>query len=145
MTLGQTLQPTALVHEAWLRVSGEDHAWRNRSHFFGAAAEAMRRILIHQARRKLRPKHGGDQSRVNVDGLDIAMESPPDELLRVNDALQELAKQDPMKAELVKLRYFVGMRIPEAAEALGISPATAKRHWTFARVWLYDKLTGSSE
>jgi len=137
---GQTLQATALVHEAWLRVAGEEHSWRNRRHFFSAAAEAMRRILIDQARRKLRPKHGGDQSRLNVDEIDIAMESNPNELLLVNDALLRLREQDKTKADLVELRYFVGMSIPEAAEVLGISPATAKRHWSFTRAWLYDEL-----
>jgi RNA polymerase sigma factor (TIGR02999 family) len=137
---GHTLQPTALVHEAWLRVSAEKHLWESRGHFFAAAAEAMRRILVDQARRKQRLKRGGPQERLDIDEIDLAMESPPEELLRVNDALDQLAAQDPIKAELIKLRFFVGLGICEAAEILGISPTTAKRHWTFARAWLYDEL-----
>lgn len=137
---GQTLQATALVHEAWLRLSKENHRWEHRRHFFAAAAEAMRRILVDQARRKLRLKRGGVQQRLCLDAIDIAIETPPDELLRVHDALAKLAAEDPLKAELIKLRFFVGSGIPEAAEILGISPTTAKRHWTFARAWLYDEL-----
>jgi RNA polymerase sigma factor (TIGR02999 family) len=137
---GHTLQATALVHEAWLRISEEDHLWESRKHFFSAAAEAMRRILVDQARRKQRLKRGGPQERVQIDSLDIATEAQPDELLRVHDALGKLAAEDPLKAELIKLRFFVGLGIPEAAELLGISPTTAKRHWTFARAWLYNEL-----
>jgi RNA polymerase sigma factor (TIGR02999 family) len=137
---GQTLQPTALVHEAWLRISGENHPWEGRKHFVSAAAEAMRRILVDQARRKLRLKRGGDMQRVEIGAMDIAMETPPDVLLRVDDALGKLAMEDPVKAELIKLRFFVGLGIPAAAEALGISPATAKRHWSYARAWLYAEL-----
>jgi RNA polymerase sigma factor (TIGR02999 family) len=137
---GQTLQATALVHEAWLRISRENHRWENRRHFFTAAAEAMRRILVDQARRKQRLKRGGPQERLSLDEIDIAIETGPDELLRVHDALAKLAAEDALKAELVKLRFFVGLGIPEAAEILGISPTTAKRHWTFARAWLYDEL-----
>ena len=142
---GQTLQATALVHEAWVRIAGENHPWENRRHFFGAAAEAMRRILVDQARRKQRLKRGGKQEHVNIDDIDIAAETGPDELLRVHEALSRLAAEDQLKAELVKLRFFVGLHIPEAAEILGISSTTAKRHWTFARAWLYDELrTGKS-
>ena len=137
---GQTLQPTALVHEAWLRIARENHPWEDRRHFFAAAAEAMRRILVDQARRKQRLKRGGPQERVPLDDIDIAAETGPEELLRVNEALSRLAAEDPLKAELIKLRFFVGLRIPEAAEILGISPRTAKRHWNFARAWLYDEL-----
>lgn len=137
---GQTLQATALVHEAWLRISKENHHWENRQHFFAAAAEAMRRILVDQARRKLRLKRGGPQERVSLDAVDIAIETEPEELLRVHEALEKLAQEDTLKAELIKLRFFVGLGIPEAAEILGVSPTTAKRHWTFARAWLYDEL-----
>lgn len=137
---GHTLQATALVHEAWLRISGESHRWENRRHFFTAAAEAMRRILVDQARRKQRLKRGGPQERLSLDEIDIAIETGPDELLRVHDALAKLADEDPLKAELIKLRFFVGLGIPEAAEILGISATTAKRHWIFARAWLYDEL-----
>lgn len=137
---GHTLQATALVHEAWLRISDESHTWENRRHFFGAAAQAMRRILVDQARRKQRLKRGGPQERVPVDELDIAMDSEPEEILKVHDALERLAREDQVKAELIKLRFFVGLRISEAAEVLGISSAAAKRHWAFARAWLYDQL-----
>ncbi len=138
---GHTLQPTALVHEAWIRLSREEHEWQNRKHFFSAAAEAMRRILVEQARRKQRAKRGGGERPVDIHSLDLATESDDDTLLRVNEALEGLAQEDPIKAELVKLRYFVGLRIPDAAEALGISPTTAKRHWNYARAWLADALS----
>ena len=137
---GQTLQATALVHEAWLRIAEENHRWENRQHFFAAAAEAMRRILVDQARSKHRLKRGGQCERVNIDDIDLAEKAGPDELLRVHDALERLASEDALKAELVKLRFFVGLGIPEAAEILGISPTTAKRHWNFARAWLYDEI-----
>lgn len=137
---GHTLQATALVHEAWLRISKENYRWENRRHFFAAASEAMRRILVDQARRKQRLKRGGPQERLSLDEIDIALETEPEELLRVHEALEKLAAEDALKAELVKLRFFVGLGIPEAAEILGISPTTAKRHWTFARAWLYDEL-----
>jgi RNA polymerase sigma factor (TIGR02999 family) len=137
---GHTLQATALVHEAWLRVAGENHQWQSRKHFFSAAAEAMRRILVDRARRKRRLKRGGPQERVNIDSLDLAAESQPEALLRVHEALEKLSAEDSLKAELIKLRFFVGLGIPEAAELLGISPTTAKRHWTFARAWLYNEL-----
>ncbi|HEY5042109.1 MAG TPA: sigma-70 family RNA polymerase sigma factor [Verrucomicrobiae bacterium] len=138
---GQTLQPTALVHEAWLRLAGDaNRKWNDRTHFFAAAAEAMRRILVDNARRKRAQRHGGGQQRLEL--LDLAAPSPPndDQLLAVNDALDKFAAFDPQKAELVKLRYFVGMTIEETSEALGISKATAKRHWDYARAWLYEEI-----
>ena len=139
---GQTLQPTALVHEAWLRLVGPDGQarFKNRAHFFGAAAEAMRRILIESARRKAAQRHGGDQQRVDIQEIEIASEVKPDELLALNDALDKFAIQDKAKADLVKLRYFVGLTIEEAAAILGISAPTAKRHWAFARAWLYAEI-----
>jgi RNA polymerase sigma factor (TIGR02999 family) len=135
---GQTLSATALVHEAYLRLVGTDPArpWDGRAHFFGAAAEAMRRILIEQARRKHRAKHGGDRRRVDLDEA-VAAPGPRDDLL----ALERLAQHAPQKAELVKLRFFAGLTLPEAAAVLGISRATAERHWTYARAWLYAELT----
>jgi RNA polymerase sigma factor (TIGR02999 family) len=140
---GQTLQPTALVHEAWLRLIGKDGQaqFKNRAHFFGAAAEAMRRILIENARRKRTPLHGGDQRRVDIQEIEIAAQVQPEELLALNDALDRFALQDQPKAELVKLRYFVGLTLEETAEILGISLATAKRQWTFARAWLHVEIT----
>lgn len=136
-TPGQTLQATALVHEAWMRVGGESQSWENRAHFFGAAAEAMRRILIEQARRKNAQRHGGRHERVNIDEVEIVAAVQDDELLAVHEALEKLAAHDAQKAELVKLRYFAGLTIDEAAEVLGISTPTAKRCWTYARAWLY--------
>jgi len=139
---GQTLQPTALVHEAYLRLVGQtDPGWKNRAHFFAAAAEAMRRILIDNARRKRALRHGGGQHRVDIADLAMAAAGKDDQLLAVNDALEKFAAVDPAKADLVKLRYFVGMTIEEAAAALDISPPTAKRHWTYARAWLHHELT----
>jgi len=139
---GQTLQATALVHEAYLRLVDVDspQAWDSRGHFFAAAAEAMRRILIENARRKRRPKHGGGLQRVDMDLIRDAAEIPSDELLALDEALTQLACVDAAKAELVKLRFFTGMTIAEAAQAMGISEATANRHWTYARVWLYCEL-----
>jgi RNA polymerase sigma factor (TIGR02999 family) len=138
---GQTLQPTALVHEAWLRLVGENHSWANRRHFFSAAAEAMRRILVERARRRRSLKRGRAQERVPLDQIDIAIETQDSDLLRVHEALEKLAAEDPAKAELVKLRFFIGLRIPEAAKILGLSATTAKRYWTYARAWLYRELT----
>ncbi len=140
---GQTLQPTALVHEAWLRlVDGEGQArFKNRAHFFSAAAEAMRRILIERARRKLAARHGGGGDRVDVDTIEIANPvGKDDELLAVNEALEKLAAEDREKAALVKLRCFVGLSIEDAAGVLGISVATANRWWTYARAWLHQEI-----
>jgi RNA polymerase sigma factor (TIGR02999 family) len=141
---GQTLQPTALVHEAWLRLGGSsDQQWQGRVHFFSAAAEAMRRILIDRARRKKAARHGGGQQRVGIQELDLASPTEDDQLLAVNDALDKLAAQHKTEAELVKLRYFAGMTNEEAAEVLGIAPRTAKYYWTHARAWLYQEINGS--
>src|SRR5688572_30271815 len=139
---GHTLQPTALVHEAWLRLAGPDGQARfqNRAHFFGAAAEAMRRILIDRARRKQAARHGGGQQRLDVDEIEIPAPADEEELLAVNDALARFAEVDSRKAELVKLRYFVGMTIEEAALVLGISEPTAKRWWAYARAWLFSEI-----
>ncbi len=140
-TPGQTLQPTALVHEAWLRLGGQDHqAWNGRPHFFGAAAEAMRRILIENARRKRARRHGGGQQRMDVQEVEIATGVKDDELLAVDAALERFAAQDQQKAELVKLRYFTGLTIAEAAEILGVSAPTAKRWWAYARAWLHKEI-----
>jgi len=136
---GHTLQATALVHEAWMRLG--DQRFENRAHFFGAAAEAMRRILVESARRRKAARRGGGQPRLDVDEIEIAAPVPTDEVLAVHDALDLLAAHDPLKAELVKLRYFAGLSIDHAAAALGISPRTAKRHWTYARAWLIDAMT----
>ena len=134
----QTLQPTALVHEAWMRLVGETNPkFDGRAHFFAAAAEAMRRILIDKARRKRAVRHGGDQQRVDIESVEIASLADDDELLAVNEALDKLAAQNKVEAELVKLRYFVGMTLEEAAEVLGISARTADNYWAHARAWLY--------
>jgi len=138
---GQTLQPTALVHEAWLRLVGnENQKWDGRAHFFGAAAEAMRRILIDRARRKKAIRHGGDQQRVDIQEVDLASSPADDQLLAVNEALDKLAVEHKEEAALVKLRYFVGMTNDEAADVLGISPRTAKYYWTHARAWLFKEI-----
>ncbi len=139
---GQTLQPTALVHEAWLRLAGSTRQhWESRNHFFGAAAEAMRRILIDNARRKDRVRHGRGLTRVDLADLDLATTTDDETLLHMDDALNKLAAEDPEKAELVKLRFFAGLSIPDAAQAMGLSESTAKRHWAYCRAWLYDELT----
>jgi RNA polymerase sigma factor (TIGR02999 family) len=138
---GQTLQPTSLVHEAWLRLSNQpDKKWDGRAHFFAAAAEAMRRILIDNARRKGAQRHGGGQARVDINEIEIPAAIKDEELLAVNEALEKFVHQDPKKAELVKLRYFVGLTIEEAADILGISTPTAKRWWSYARAWLYQEM-----
>lgn len=144
---GQTLQGTALVHEAYLRLVGEEDQkrWDGRGHFFAAAGEAMRRILVDNARRKQRAKHGGKLRRVELDAFEPATVAPDERLLALDDALTRLEAESPKKAQLVKLRHFVGMTIPEAAEALGISHATAERHWQLARLWLFDALTESEK
>jgi RNA polymerase sigma factor (TIGR02999 family) len=140
---GQTLQATALVHEAYLRlVGGEPQSWSSRAHFFSAAAEAMRRILVDNARRKRSGKWGGGQQRVALDSSDPAgpVGPDPDSLLALDEALQRLAQADPAKAEVVKLRYFAGLTIEQTAASLGVSPATAKRLWTYARAWLIREM-----
>lgn len=138
---GHTLQPTALVHEAWLRLVGSDNPkFGGRAYFFAAAAEAMRRILIDRARRKRALRHGGGQQRLDVQEVEIAAGAEDDHLLVVNDALDKFAAQDKQKADLVKLRYFVGMTIDEAAQVMGISEPTAKRWWAYARAWLYHEI-----
>jgi RNA polymerase sigma factor (sigma-70 family) len=157
---GQTLQATALVHEAYVRLvggqgkeprieepknqngmGGREQQWDGRGHFFAAAAEAMRRILVEQARRKGRLKRGGDIERVELDDIEISLAAPSNDVLELDDALTRLAAKHPEKAELVKLRYFCGLTGDEAAAALGISPATADRHWTYARAWLVRELS----
>ncbi len=161
---GQTLTATALVHEAYLRLvgsqpsqgGGQEHPsggpgppeaqrWDSRGHFFAAAAEAMRRILVENARRKQRLKHGGRRERVELDSACAVTAEPSLDLLALDEALARLAADDPMKAELVKLRYFAGLTMPQAAQALGISLATAQRHWSFARSWLYAELGGPAD
>jgi RNA polymerase sigma factor (TIGR02999 family) len=142
---GQTLDATALVHEAYLRlVGGEPATWNSRGHFFGAAAEAMRRILVESARSKGRLKHGRERTRVDLESGCLISEAPGLDLLALDEALTRLAKAEPAKAELVKLRFFAGLTMPEAAAALGISLATAERHWTFAKLWLYAELADDS-
>ncbi len=139
---GQTLQPTALVHEAYLRLVDTDklQSWDNRRHFFAAAAEAMRRILVENARRKHSVRRGGDRQRLELDEA-LSLAQPREDLLTLDEALTQLADKQPQKAELVKLRFFAGLTMPEAAQALDISLATAERYWTFARSWLYAELT----
>ena len=141
---GQTLDATALVHEAYLRLVGCDakRPWDNRGHFFAAAAEAMRRVLVENARRKQRVKHGGGRQRLDLDEACPVVQPPSDDVLALDEALTRLAACDPVRAELVKLRFFAGLTMPEAAQALGLSLATAERHWTFVRTWLFAELTG---
>jgi RNA polymerase sigma factor (TIGR02999 family) len=140
---GQTLDATALVHEAYLRLvgGGREPRWANRRHFFAAAAEAMRRILVDRARRKKRAKHGGGRQRLDWELAEAAADAPAHDLLDIDEALTRLAREDPTKAELVKLRFFAGLTMPEAARLLDISLATAERYWTYARTWLYAELT----
>ena len=142
---GQTLQATALVHEAYIRLVGsESQNWRSRTHFFSAAAEAMRRILVDNARRKKSLKRGEGLQHINIEDADIAIEGPSKDIVALDEALSELAASDRLKADLIKLRYFVGFTIEQAAEALDISLTTAKRHWRYARAWLYNRMTASS-
>ena len=140
---GQTLQATALVHEAYLRLVDVEQAqhWNSRGHFFAAAAEAMRRILVDKARRKSTAKHGGDWARIEIPDIESTTGSKSDNLLALDEALTKLAAEEPEKAELVKLRYFAGLSVEEAADALGISRTTASRYWTYARVWLFSELS----
>ncbi len=138
---GLTLQATALVHEAYVRlVSDEDVGWDDRGHFFAAAAEAMRRILVERARRVGRKKRGGDHRRVSLDKIEISVDAPSDDLLALDEALKRLRAKDPRKERVVSLRYFAGLSINETAQALDVSPATVKNDWTFAKAWLYKEL-----
>ena len=138
---GQTLQPTALVHEAWLRLTGdESKTWDSRGHFFAAAAEAMRRILIERARAKSRLRRGGRGERIPLDHVTVASDDPPETVLAINDALERLTARDPFKAEVVKMRYFIGLSQDEIARALGVSVPTIRRHWAIARAWLYAEM-----
>ena len=140
---GQTLQPTALVHEAWVRlVGGEKYTYNDRAHFFRTAAEAMRRVLIDRARRKHTQRHGGGFQRVEFEGLDPAAPDPDQQLVAVHDALDKLALEHPVQAELVKLRYFAGMTNEEVSEVLGISVSTAKNYWAFSKAWLFKEIEG---
>ncbi len=144
---GQTLQATALVHEAYIRLVDVEKAepWNSRGHFFAAAAEAMRRILVEQARRKKRRKHGGGMARVDLDSGMAVSEPAELDLLALDEALTKLAVEEPAKARLVTLRFFAGLTMPEAAGVLGISLATAERHWTFAKSWLFAELSPAAE
>ena len=139
---GQTLQATALVHEAYLRLvgTGDQPDWDSRGHFFAAAAEAMRRILVERARRKKRIKHGGGRNRIDWEAAALLVEEPSEDLVALDEALSKLAAEDPDKAEVVKLRFFAGLTMPEIALVMGISLATAERYWTYARTWLYAEL-----
>jgi len=143
---GQTLQATALVHEAWLRLGGADEAkvWNSRGHFFGAAAEAMRRILVDRARQKARVRHGGELERVDLEHVNLATEDTDETLLAMSEALEALSRESPQKAEIVKLRYFAGMENQEIAQALGVSLSTVERSWAYARSWLHRELKRNS-
>jgi RNA polymerase sigma factor (TIGR02999 family) len=148
---GQTLQATALVHEAYTRLVGGGEAeyreprWDSRGHFFAAAAEAMRRILIDRARDKRAQKRGGGRTRLDIDAVDAATQAPPDQILALDDALVKLAREDAAAARLVELRYFAGLTVEEAGKTLSMSTATAYRHWKYARAWLYSELLGTGE
>jgi RNA polymerase sigma factor (TIGR02999 family) len=144
---GQTLQATALVHEAYLRLVDVDQAqcWNSRGHFFAAAAEAMRRILVEKASKRGRLKRGGGRQRLDLEAVQLSVQEPSEDLLALDEALTELARQDPQKAELVKLRYFGGLTVANAAEVLGIAASTADRHWTYARAWLYRRIVGDAD
>jgi RNA polymerase sigma factor (TIGR02999 family) len=144
---GQTLQATALVHEAWLRLAGPDEqkAWNSRGHFFGAAAEAMRRILVESARRKARLRHGGEWERADVNEIEIAGPMPEERLVQVSEALDELEREAPEAAQVVKLRYFAGLTQEQVAETMGISLRTAERHWTWAKSWLFQRIRAQNQ
>jgi RNA polymerase sigma factor (TIGR02999 family) len=143
---GQTLQATALVHEAYLRLVDSEQAqrWNSRGHFFAAAAEAMRRILVDQARHKRSRKHGGELVRQDLDALEVALPEVPEDLVALDEALNKLAARDKTAANLVQLRFFAGLPLPEVAQLLGISPRTADRLWAYARAWLYQEIQGGS-
>jgi RNA polymerase sigma factor (TIGR02999 family) len=138
---GQTLQPTALVHEAWLRMFGDgEHRWQNRAHFFGAAAEAMRRVLIENARRKARLKRGGGQFRVDVDAIELAAASPDEKVLLIDDALERLQADDAEKAQIVLLKFFGGRTNREVAGIMGVTERTVERQWAYAKAWLFHRI-----
>lgn len=138
---GQTLQPTALVHEAWLRLSKDDaQVWQNRAHFFGAAAEAMRRILIENARRKSRLKRGGDRQRVEFNELELADTTPDEKILLIDEALQRLQAEDPLRAHVVTLKFFGGRTNQEVADMMGVTERTVERHWAYAKAWLFESI-----
>jgi len=139
---GNTLNATALVHEAYLRLveQTDDARWDNRGHFFAAAAEAMRRLLVENARRKKRTRHGGDRQRVDLEVAESLIQAPSEDLLALNEVLTRLTAHDPIKAEVVKLRFFAGLTMPEIAKSLNLSLATVERYWTYARTWLYAEL-----
>jgi RNA polymerase sigma factor (TIGR02999 family) len=138
---GQTLQATALVHEAWLRLTGaEEKRWESRKHFFGAAAEAMRHILIDRARKRQCVRHGGGQERLDIDAIELPVLVEEDQFLEVNDALEELEKADPEKAQVVKLKFFIGLSEGEAAQILGVSERTIERRWVYAQAWLFERI-----
>ena len=142
--VGQTMQPTALVHEAWLRMIGNgDRRWQNRAHFFGAAAEAMRRILIENARRKARVKRGGNPIRIELDHIELAATTPDEKVLLIDDALEQLQIDDPEKAKVVVLKFFVGLTNQEVAENLGVTERTVERHWAYAKAWLFEHIRAS--
>ena len=141
---GQTLQATALVHEAYLRLVGNEQPWNSRGHFFAAAAEAMRRILVETARRKGRVKHGGDLKRVDLDAAQPAAGPALDEVIQIDEALSQLAAHDPVAARLVSLRYFAGLSVDEAAAAVGIPRSTAYEHWAYAKAWVHRAVRGAS-
>jgi len=139
---GHTLQPTALVHEAWLRLTGgQNQSWQNRAHFFGAAAEAMRRILIERARRKSRLKRGSGQALLDIADLDVMAAIPDDKVLLVDEALAQLQAEDPEKARIVSLKFFAGLTNEQVAELLNLNERTVRRQWNFARAWLFDRIT----
>jgi RNA polymerase sigma factor (TIGR02999 family) len=140
---GHTLQPTALVHEVWLRlVGGQKQSWQNRAHFFGAAAEAMRRILIERARRKSRLKRGSGEVLLNIADLDLAAAMPDDKILLVDEALEQFRREDPEKARIVMLKFFAGLTNEQAAEILNVNERTIRRQWEFAKAWLFDRIRG---
>ena len=141
----QTLQPTALVHEAWLRLGGSNQGrWQNRGHFFGAAAEAMRRILIERARRRTRLKHGGGKTDVDISRIELPSQAPDERLLELNEALEELQQKDPEKARVVLLKFFGGLTNAEAAESIGVTERSIERQWAFAKVWLLRAMRADS-
>lgn len=138
---GQTLQPTALVHEAWLRMFGDgEQKWQNRAHFFGAASQAMRRILIENARRKSRLKRGGDQLRIDIEQLELAATTPDEKVLLIDEALEKLQEQDPEKARVVVLKFFGGLTNQQVAESMDVAERTVERHWAYAKAWLFQSI-----